>query len=84
MIEFSKLGVLSPEGRCKSFDAAADGYVRAEGCGVVIVKPLENALRDGNHIYCVVRGSAINSDGKRSPSLTMPSGGMCCISHFFL
>jgi acyl transferase domain-containing protein/NADPH:quinone reductase-like Zn-dependent oxidoreductase/SAM-dependent methyltransferase/NAD(P)-dependent dehydrogenase (short-subunit alcohol dehydrogenase family)/acyl carrier protein len=73
MIQFSKLGVLSPEGRCKSFDKKADGYVRAEGCGVVILKPLEAALRDRDHIYCLVRGSACNSDGKRSPSLTMPS-----------
>lgn len=73
MIQFSKLGVLAPDSKCKSFDASANGYVRAEGCGVVILKPFESAVRDGDHIYCVIRGSAINSDGKRSPSLTMPS-----------
>eukprot|EP01122_Echinamoeba_exundans_P006243 TRINITY_DN1719_c0_g3_i2.p1 TRINITY_DN1719_c0_g3~~TRINITY_DN1719_c0_g3_i2.p1 ORF type:complete len:2443 (-),score=702.65 TRINITY_DN1719_c0_g3_i2:40-7368(-) len=73
MIQFSKLGVLAPDSKCKSFDASANGYVRAEGCGVVVLKRFEAAVRDGDHIYCVVRGSAINSDGKRSPSLTMPS-----------
>jgi acyl transferase domain-containing protein len=73
MIQFSKLGVLAPDSKCKSFDAGANGYVRAEGCGVVVLKRFEAAVRDGDHIYCVVRGSAINSDGKRSPSLTMPS-----------
>lgn len=76
MIEFSKFGVLSPTGTCRPFDEAADGYVRSEGCGVVIIKPLDAALRDNDHIYCVIRGSACNSGGKRSPSFTMPNGGM--------
>jgi len=73
MIEFSKLGVLSPDGLCRSFSSDANGYVRSEGCGVVVVKPLAAAIEANDHIYAVVRGTAINSDGKRSPSLTMPS-----------
>ena len=73
MIQFGKLGVLSPDGRCKSFSDAADGYVRSEGCGVVLIKPLAKAIADGQKIYAVIRSSAINQDGHLSPSLTMPS-----------
>ena len=73
MIQFSKLGVLSPDGRCKSFLDAADGYVRSEGCGVVVLTRLSTALAAHSHVYGVLRGTAINSDGHRSPSLTMPS-----------
>ena len=80
MIQFSKLGVMSPDGRCKSFTDIADGYVRSEGCGVVIVKPLAAAIRDHNHIYAVIKGTAINQDGHRSPSLTLPSGDQQAIA----
>ena len=73
MIQFSKLGVMSPDGRCKSFSDMADGYVRSEGCGVVLIKPLAQALRDHNHVYAVMKGTAINQDGHQSPSLTLPS-----------
>ena len=73
MIQFSKLGVMSPDGKCKSFSDAADGYVRSEGCGVVLIKPLAQALRDHNHIYAVIKGTAINQDGHQTPSLTLPS-----------
>ena len=73
VIQFSQLGVLSPDGMCQSFSNRANGYVRSEGCGVVIVKPLKQALLDNDHIYCRIRGSAINQDGHQSPSLTMPS-----------
>ena len=73
MIQFSKLGVLSPDGRCKSFLDSADGYVRSEGCGVAVLTRLSTALAAHSHIYAVLRGTAINSDGHRSPSLTMPS-----------
>ena len=73
MIQFSKLGVMSPDGRCKSFTDLADGYVRSEGCGVVLIKPLAQALRDHNHVYAVIKGTAINADGHLSPSLTLPS-----------
>ncbi len=64
---------LSPDGRCKTFDAAADGYVRSEGCGVVVLKRLSDALRDADDIYAVIRGSSVNHDGP-SGGLTVPNG----------
>ncbi|MCH9643009.1 MAG: SDR family NAD(P)-dependent oxidoreductase [Actinomycetia bacterium] len=73
MITFSSAQMLSPDGRCKTFDAAADGYVRGEGCGVIVVKRFEDALRDGDRIRAVIRGSAINQDGA-SGGLTVPNG----------
>ncbi|ART72979.1 polyketide synthase [Mycobacterium dioxanotrophicus] len=73
MITFSSAHMLAPDGRCKTFDAAADGYVRGEGCGVIVIKRLEDAIRDGDHIRAVIRGSAINQDGA-SGGLTVPNG----------
>ncbi len=73
MITFSNAHMLAPDGRCKTFDAAADGYVRGEGCGIIVIKRLEDAVRDGDHIRAVIRGSAINQDGA-SGGLTVPNG----------
>ncbi|MGK3986563.1 type I polyketide synthase [Sorangium sp. So ce136] len=68
----SKFGALSTQGRCFTFDARASGYVRGEGGGVIVLKPLARAIADGDPIYCVIRGSAINNDGA-SNGLTAPS-----------
>jgi amino acid adenylation domain-containing protein/non-ribosomal peptide synthase protein (TIGR01720 family) len=69
---FKKAGFLAPDGRCKAFDARADGYVRGEGIGVVVLKPLARARADGDPIYAVIGGSAVSQDG-RSNGLTAPS-----------
>ena len=66
-------GMLSPNGRCKTFDAAADGYVRGEGCGILVLKRLAEAEADGDRIWAVIRGSALNQDGA-SAGLTVPNG----------
>lgn len=68
-----KVGMLSPTGTCKPFDHSADGIVISEGVGVVILKPLDRALADGDRIHAVIQGSGTNQDGKTS-SLTAPSG----------
>lgn len=65
--------MLAPDGHCKSFDANANGYVRSEGCGIVVLKRLSSALRDGDNIVALIRGSAINQDG-RSQGITAPNG----------
>jgi acyl transferase domain-containing protein/acyl-CoA synthetase (AMP-forming)/AMP-acid ligase II/acyl carrier protein len=72
-ITFSQARMLSPDGRCKAFDADADGYGRGEGCGVVVLQRLSDALRRGARILAVIRGTAINQDG-RSNGLTAPNG----------
>ncbi|PSF38589.1 beta-ketoacyl synthase [Aphanothece hegewaldii CCALA 016] len=66
VVGFTKGGFLSSEGRCKSFDADANGYVRSEGAGAVILKPLKNAIADGDRIYAIIRGTATNQDGRTS------------------
>ncbi|TMQ05607.1 MAG: hypothetical protein E6J91_40130, partial [Deltaproteobacteria bacterium] len=72
-VALSKAEMLSHDGRCKTFSAAANGYVRAEGCGVIHLKRLSDARRDGDRVLAVVRGSAVNQDGA-SAGLTAPSG----------
>ncbi len=72
MVALTKFGGLSGEGRCKAFDARADGFARGEGAGVVVLKPLSRALADGDRVYCVLRGSAVNNDGA-SNGLTAPN-----------
>ncbi|SJM96117.1 type I polyketide synthase [Crenothrix polyspora] len=69
----AKAGILSPVGRCSTFSADADGFVRGEGCGVVVVKRLNDALRDNDPILAVVRGAAINQDG-RTNGIAAPNG----------
>ncbi|EUA14749.1 beta-ketoacyl synthase, C-terminal domain protein [Mycobacterium kansasii 732] len=69
---FDQAGVLSPTGRCHAFSADADGFVRGEGCGVVVLKRLNDALRAGDRVLAVVRGSAVNQDG-RSNGLMAPN-----------
>ena len=69
----SKGGFLAPDGRSKPFSASADGYGRAEGAGVVVLKPLSAAIGDGDPIYAVIRGSAVNQDGHTN-GITVPSG----------
>ncbi|MFP2913204.1 type I polyketide synthase, partial [Pyxidicoccus sp. 3LFB2] len=65
--------ILSPDGRCRAFDARAAGTVPGNGVAVVVLKPLEEALRDGDHVYAVIRGSAINNDGGLKVGYTAPS-----------
>jgi acyl transferase domain-containing protein/acyl carrier protein len=72
-INHSRAHMLAPDGRCKAFSAAADGMVRAEGCGLVLLKRLSDALRDGDSILAIIRGSAVNQDGRTS-GLTVPNG----------
>ena len=74
LLEFrANAGMLSPDGQCKTFDASANGYVRGEGCGFVVLKRLADAEADGDRIWGVIRGSALNQDGA-SPGLTVPNG----------
>ena len=70
---FSRSGMMASDGHCKTFDAAADGYVRGEGCGVVVLRRLADAVAAGDPIWGVIRASAVNQDGA-SAGLTVPNG----------
>lgn len=72
-INHSRARMLSADGRCKTFDAKADGFVRSEGCGIVVLKRLSDAQADGDRVLAVIRGTAINQDGQTS-GLTVPNG----------
>lgn len=73
LLSLCRIGALAPDGRCKTFDAAGDGYGRGEGCGVVVLRRLESALAQRDPIHAVILGSAVNHDG-RSAGLTVPNG----------
>lgn len=70
---FAQSRMLAPDGRCKTFDAAADGFARGEGCGMVVLKRLSDAQADGDRVLAVIRGNAVNQDGPSS-GLTAPNG----------
>lgn len=72
IMPMTALNFLSPDGKCFTFDARANGYGRGEGVGVVVLKRLEDALRDNDTIRAVIRGSSVNQDG-RTPGITLPS-----------
>ena len=74
VVAASRARMLSPVGQCKTFDASADGYVRSEGCGMLVLKRLSDAERDGDRIAAVIPGTAVNQDGASS-GLTVPNGG---------
>jgi acyl transferase domain-containing protein len=71
-VMMGRAGILSPTGRCMTFDAGADGFVRGEGAGVIVLKPLAHALADGDRVLATIRGAACNHDGRRA-ALTAPS-----------
>ncbi len=72
-IMLAKGHALAPDGHCKTFDASADGYARGEGCGMLVLKRLSDAVADGDNVLAVIRGSAVNQDGA-SAGLTVPNG----------
>ncbi len=72
-IAYSQMGMMAPDGRCKFGDTGANGYVRSEGAGIVVLKPLSQAITDEDPIYAVILGSAVNNDGRTSGYLATPA-----------
>ena len=72
-MSFSNGGFLSPDGKCKTFDSLANGYVRSEGCGIVVLRKLSDAVKLKDRIYGVIRSTNVNQDGPSS-ALTAPNG----------
>ncbi len=70
---FQSLGMLAKDAKCKTFDARADGYVRGEGVAAILIKPLDRALADGDRVYAVIKGTALNHDGHSKVGLTAPN-----------
>ena len=75
LVGFSRIGAISRSGECRPFDASADGFVMGEGVGAVVLKRLEDALRDGDRVYAVIKGAAANNDGKSEGPMTPRLGG---------
>ncbi|MCA1825586.1 MAG: aminotransferase class I/II-fold pyridoxal phosphate-dependent enzyme [Myxococcales bacterium] len=75
LVGFSRIGAISRKGECRPFDANADGFVMGEGVGVVVLKRLPDALRDGDRIYAIVKGAAANNDGRSEGPMTPRAGG---------
>ena len=72
-VALSRIGMIARDGRCKAFDASADGYGRGEGGGLIVLKRLDDALRDGDYIYCELLETGVNSDGRASDGMLAPS-----------
>jgi len=75
LVCFSRIGAISRTGECRPFDAAADGFLMGEGAGAVILKRLDDALRDGDRVYAIVRGASANNDGRSEGPMTPRQGG---------
>src|SRR5205809_544968 len=75
LVGFSRIGAISRKGECRPFDSAADGFVMGEGVGVVVLKRLDDAVRDGDRIYALVKGAASNNDGRSEGPMTPRPGG---------
>lgn len=86
-MQLHNLSVLDPQGHSRSFDENASGYARGEGCGIVVLKPLDAAIRNGDPIRAVIRGSGVNSDGwtkgvmVRRPKAENTFPNMICVRH---
>lgn len=81
LVSFTRIGAISPSGVCRPFDARADGFVQSDGVGMVFLKRLDDALRDGDHIYALIRGTGCNNDGRGEGPMTPRVGGQLAALH---